>query len=82
MVALLGSVARPIVAGAYGVVFWLGVVLVGLVLPLVLHGTHWGRITGDGRAKLGAACVLVGGLLLRFVVVMGPQAPEVRPWHL
>jgi protein NrfD len=82
IVALLGGVARPLVAGGYGVVFWLGVVLVGLLVPLVLHGWRAGSMTEGRRATLGAACVLVGGLLLRFVVVMAPQWPEVRPWHL
>ena len=85
LVALLGSVARPLVAGGYGVVFWLGVVLVGLLVPLGLHafpGWRAGLMSEGRRATLGAACVLVGGLLLRFVVVLAPQWPEVRPWHL
>jgi protein NrfD len=85
MVALLGRLARPIVAGGFGVVFWLGVVLVGLLVPLALHGRYGrrvGRMSEERRATLGAACVLAGGLLLRFVVVMAPQWPEVRPWNL
>jgi hypothetical protein len=56
-------------------------VLAGLILPLVLHLRH-GRpnaLVGErGRAVL----VLVGGLILRFVFVMAPQWPRVRPWHL
>jgi formate-dependent nitrite reductase membrane component NrfD len=82
MIVLLGSVARPMIAGGYGVIFWLGVVGVGLIVPLLLHRVPWGRFTAHRRAVLGATCVLVGGLLLRFVVVMGPQWPDVRPWHL
>jgi protein NrfD len=81
-ILLLGRVARPMIAGGYGVIFWLGVVGVGLVAPLLLHRVPWGRFTAHRRAVLGATCVLVGGLLLRFVVVMAPQWPEVRPWHL
>lgn len=83
MLALLGSVARPLIAGGFGVVFWIGVVLVGLVLPLVLHwrGGGWpGR--AERRVMLSAACVLVGGFLLRFVVVMSPQWPRVPLWYL
>jgi formate-dependent nitrite reductase membrane component NrfD len=82
MIVLLGRVARPMIAGGFGVIFWLGVVGVGLILPLLLHRVPWGRFTEHRRAVLGATCVLVGGLLLRFVVVMAPQWPDVRPWHL
>jgi formate-dependent nitrite reductase membrane component NrfD len=81
MLVLLGRVARPFAAGGFGVVFWLGVVVLGLLVPLVLHRRAHG---GDGvrRAKLAAGFVLAGGLLLRFVMVMSPQWPEVRPWSL
>jgi formate-dependent nitrite reductase membrane component NrfD len=75
-------VARPLIAGGFGVIFWLGVVIVGLLAPLVLHGLPWGRLTAERRAMLAAACVLVGGLCLRFVIVMAPQYPMVSPWAL
>jgi protein NrfD len=81
--AILGGLARPIVAGGFGVVFWIGVVIVGIVLPLVFHSGA-GRWAGgaERRALLSAACVLVGGFLLRFVVVMSPQWPRVPLWYL
>ena len=82
MLLLLGAVARPLIAGGFGVIFWLGVVIVGLLAPLVLHGLPWGRLTAERRAMLAAACVLVGGLCLRFVIVMAPQYPMVSPWAL
>jgi protein NrfD len=75
-------VARPLIAGGYGVVFWVGVVLLGLLVPLVLHGLPWGRMPAQRRAMVSAACVLIGGLCLRFVVVMAPQSPTVSPWAL
>lgn len=82
MLLLLGALARPLIAGGFGVIFWLGVVIVGLLAPLVLHGVPWGRMTAQRRAMLAAACVLVGGLCLRFVIVMAPQYPSVHPWAL
>ncbi|HET7458940.1 MAG TPA: NrfD/PsrC family molybdoenzyme membrane anchor subunit [Gemmatimonadaceae bacterium] len=95
MLLLLGGVARPMIAGGFGVVFWLGVVLLGLVAPLVLHwrgrGAHHAAAAGAAgwhgdaiarRATLSAGCVLVGGLLLRFVVVMSAQWPRVPLWYL
>ena len=79
---LLGRVALPIIAGGFGVVFWLGVIGVGLVAPLVMHRARLVRWPEHRRARVGATCVLAGGLLLRFVVVMAPQYPGVPVWHL
>jgi formate-dependent nitrite reductase membrane component NrfD len=78
--ALLGGLARPFIWGGFGVVFWLGVVGVGLVLPLVLHAREHG--VGGHAAGIASACVLVGGLLLRFVLVMSPQWPRVPLFYL
>jgi formate-dependent nitrite reductase membrane component NrfD len=81
MLLMLGAVARPIVSGVYGALFWVGVVIVGLVLPLVLHIRHSERSAFAGlRGR--AVLVLIGGLVLRFVVIMAPQWPRVPPWHL
>lgn len=94
MILLLGGVARPMIAGGFGVVFWLGVVLLGLVTPLVLHWRRHRVAPASAtaasvrvadpyrRAALSATCVLVGGLLLRFVIVMSPQWPRVPLWYL
>jgi polysulfide reductase chain C len=82
MLLLLGPVARPLITGAFGLLFWIGVVGLGLVFPLALQR---GAIRGwaePRRELIAAVCVLVGGLLLRFVVVMSPQYPSVPPWSL
>jgi formate-dependent nitrite reductase membrane component NrfD len=77
----LGALARPIVTGGFGVVFWIGVVILGLIAPVVLDLT--GRPGTLARQQLlRAALILVGGLALRFVMVMAPQWPQVKPWHL
>jgi formate-dependent nitrite reductase membrane component NrfD len=77
----LGALARPIVTGAYGVLFWVGVVLVGLAAPFMLDLVRRGRNV-ERYHLVRAALILVGGLVLRFVIVMAPQWPEVKPWHL
>ncbi|MFN2400302.1 MAG: NrfD/PsrC family molybdoenzyme membrane anchor subunit [Gemmatimonadaceae bacterium] len=82
MLLLLGDVAAPITTGGFGVVFWLGVVALGLLAPLALHWMRAGIMDAERRARLGAVCVLAGGLLLRFVIVMAPQWPAVPPWYL
>jgi formate-dependent nitrite reductase membrane component NrfD len=76
----LGALARPIVTGGFGVLFWIGVVLTGLIAPVVLDLA--GRRGYVERHQLRAALILVGGLVLRFVIVMAPQWPQVKPWHL
>ncbi|HEX7335806.1 MAG TPA: NrfD/PsrC family molybdoenzyme membrane anchor subunit [Gemmatimonadales bacterium] len=77
----LGALARPILTGAYGALFWVGVVVAGLLAPIILD-----RIKDRGdlerRLRLRAILILVGGLVLRFVLVMAPQWPQVPPWHL
>jgi formate-dependent nitrite reductase membrane component NrfD len=75
----LGALARPIVTGGYGFLFWTGVVLAGLIIPLVLDFV---RTSLKRQHVMRAVLVLVGGLMLRFVIVMAPQWPGVKPWSL
>jgi formate-dependent nitrite reductase membrane component NrfD len=66
---------RYLVAGSYAVAFWLGVVVVGLLLPVTLEA--WSLTRGEGLslarlADLGVVtglCLLVGGLILRYAVL-------------
>jgi formate-dependent nitrite reductase membrane component NrfD len=78
----LGGSARPLFTGGYGVLFWVGVVGLGLLAPLLLRRVRVSSGSVERRARLRAACILVGGLTLRFVLVMAPQWPLVKPWHL
>jgi formate-dependent nitrite reductase membrane component NrfD len=82
LLIILGRAARPLVSGGFGVLFWLGVVGGGLLLPLMLHGKAVLGWAEHRRVLIAAICVLVGGLLLRFVVVMSPQFPAVSLWTL
>ena len=75
MLVGLGSLGRVFWSGWFGVVFWLGVVGLGLLAPLARHFTAF-------NPRRAAMCVLAGGLLLRFVIVMSPQFPRVALWHL
>jgi molybdopterin-containing oxidoreductase family membrane subunit len=59
--------------GAYTAVFWLGQVLLGGILPLVLL---FGRGSRRSRAAIGMAalCVIAGGLAQVYVIIIGGQA--------
>jgi formate-dependent nitrite reductase membrane component NrfD len=63
---LLGSAAAPLVSGAMAPLFWGGLVVLGLLIPLLvdLLGARW------VPALIPAVLVLVGGFILRYVVVM------------
>jgi formate-dependent nitrite reductase membrane component NrfD len=68
---LLGAASRPITSGHFAPLFWGGLVVAGLLVPLALN-FFGGRLRGLGA--LSAALVLVGGFILRYVVVMSIQA--------
>ena len=70
LVVSLGSVAR-VWLNAWGILLVIGVVLTGILLPLTLHARpHW---LGNLSVPAGAALVLIGGFLLRVVVVLSAQ---------
>jgi formate-dependent nitrite reductase membrane component NrfD len=65
--ALVGSAARPVISGGFAPLFWGGLVVLGLLVPLALE------FAGHGAKMLGvlsAALVLIGGFVLRYVMVM------------
>jgi formate-dependent nitrite reductase membrane component NrfD len=69
--ALLGSAAKPIVAGHFALLFWGGLVVVGLLIPLVLDFVGHGA---RALSAVSAVLVLIGGFLLRYVILMSIQA--------
>jgi formate-dependent nitrite reductase membrane component NrfD len=71
LVLLLGAAAKPLTGGHYAPLFWGGLVGAGLVLPLVLDLLS-PRLRALGA--LAAVLVLIGGFVLRYVVLMSVQA--------
>jgi formate-dependent nitrite reductase membrane component NrfD len=63
---LLGSAAAPLYSGHLAPLFWGGLVAIGLVIPLLIDVLGGLRIP----AVIPAVLVLVGGFILRYVVVM------------
>jgi len=68
---LLGSAAAPIIQGQFAPLFWGGLVVVGLVIPLALD-----FVGSKAKALSAVAAVLVlfGGFILRYVLLMSIQA--------
>ncbi len=74
--AATAEAAGLLLGGPYTAVFWVGIVGVGIVLPLLIQSlalTHRIRHT-----PLAPLLVLLGGLALRFVLVSAGQASH---WH-
>lgn len=67
MLAMAGRAALPLMTGLVGVLFWVGSVALGILLPLWLYRR------GPVPAPLASGLVLLGGLLLRICLVQGGQ---------
>ena len=72
-----GEALRLLTIGVLAAPFWVGVVLVAPLIPLGLEIGNWGK---DVEAKAvwraiiaSSACVVLGGLFLRAVIVIGGQ---------
>ena len=71
------SVAN-LVSGPYAVAFWLGLVVIGLAAPFAIELlAHRGSAKGKALPIAGEACVLVGGFMLRYLVIMAAVAVAV-----
>ena len=85
--AAAGSASTAaLVAGAYAPAFWIGLVAVGLIVPLVLEIAAVRKggnasVPADGTAcasgatarwapLAASACVVIGGFMLRYLIVM------------
>ena len=64
--AFLGSAAAPITTGHMAPLFWVGLVIAGLIVPLVMDVAGAGIVP----AVVPALLVLVGGFIMRYVIVM------------
>jgi formate-dependent nitrite reductase membrane component NrfD len=71
--ATRGAIAL-LAGGDQALVFWFGVVAIGLAAPLAIEiGLLRGARHSPARAALAASLVLVGGFLLRYVLVVAGQ---------
>jgi polysulfide reductase chain C len=63
--------------GALAAPFWIGVVLLAILIPLWLDVANWGKQIGARRVTmvitLSSLCVIIGGLILRAVITLGGQ---------
>jgi len=67
------SAVASIVSGSFAPLFWVGIVALGMVVPIVGEGTRVlkARTSAEGTALVMAQCVsvLIGGFCLRYAIV-------------
>ncbi len=73
--AAAASVAA-LIGGAYAAAFWVGLIAIGLVVPFALEiAMHKNPALASGPAAMAAeCCVLIGGFMLRFLVIYAAVA--------
>lgn len=69
----LRQALAQLLVGSDAVAFWLGAVIVGLVVPLVLQFGGVIRRATPGRTALVSALVLVGGFVVKYVIIAAGQ---------
>jgi formate-dependent nitrite reductase membrane component NrfD len=70
--ATIWSVVRVVWSGAWGAILLFGVGVLGIVAPIVLYARP--RALGSATVPIAALLVLIGGFLLRTVVILSSEA--------
>ncbi len=78
--ALQHQAVALLLGGAMTGLFWIGFIALGLALPLLLEAASWRRPVAV-LASLASVLVLVGGFLLRDVVVTAGQRTSWSNFH-
>jgi polysulfide reductase chain C len=69
---LIAVPAGVLITGPLSLWFWIGVIVIGMLIPFVLELVTW-RTSPAILVVTMAICVLIGGIILRAVVVVGGQ---------
>ncbi len=73
LLAAVGTSANVLLTGALSPLFWVGLVLVGLLVPLTLEWRAPSQATARWIVFAAPVLTIVGGLLLRYVITIGGQ---------
>ncbi len=71
LVGISSERMKMIIGSGFGILWWIGIVGLGLIVPL-LFGRK-GKANTPGASLVVSALVLLGGFLLRYVILMGGQ---------
>ncbi len=71
------AAGQLLTSGRYAPVFWLGAVVIGIIVPFVLEvrdGLFEGYRRGPGMVAVSAALLLVGGFIVKYVITLAGQS--------
>ena len=70
----IARVLAQLITGPYGLPFWLGAVVVGILVPLALHLGGVTRKAAPAMTVLVSVLILVGGFVVKYVIIAAGQA--------
>jgi formate-dependent nitrite reductase membrane component NrfD len=70
----IAQALAKLLAGPYSLAFWLGAVVVGIVVPLALQLGGGIKKAAPGITALASALILIGGFLVKYVIIAAGQA--------
>ncbi len=70
----IGHALAQLLSGPYSLTFWLGAVVVGIVVPLTLQLRGGIKKAAPGMTALVSALILIGGFLVKYVIIAAGQA--------
>jgi len=70
----IAQALAKLLAGPYSLTFWLGAVVVGIVVPLALQLGGGIKKAAPGMTALASALILIGGFLVKYVIIAAGQA--------
>ena len=70
----IAQALAKLLAGPYSLTFWLGAVVIGIVVPLALQLGGGIKKAEPGMTALASALILIGGFLVKYVIIAAGQA--------
>ncbi len=71
------AAGQLLTSGRYAALFWLGAIVVGIIVPIVLEvrdGLFQGYRGGPGMVAVSAVLLLVGGFITKYLITVAGQA--------
>jgi formate-dependent nitrite reductase membrane component NrfD len=69
-----GRALDGLIGGPYALTFWLGAVIVGAVVPLLIQLSGAAKRPGTAMVVLASLLVLIGGFITKYVIIAAGQA--------
>ena len=70
----IGKALAQLLSGPYSLTFWLGAVVVGIVVPLGLQFSGGITKAAPGMTALVSALILIGGFIVKYVIIAAGQS--------